>query len=136
MHLLADVSDRTDIFPLWNSFLKWTAAVIPCQKCQKHMGEYWTQHVFMPKGWNQLTAAQTRAVIRQKVSDFHNAVNVRLGKPVVPLTPLPEKGVNREAICLELRDLFRGLKNEWSAAHIEWKRTTALLLQLCSCCGM
>ena len=128
LHGLADVSDRRDIYPLWNSFLRQTAGVIPCQKCQKHMSEYWSGRVFLPKQWNGYTGEQVRQDIRSKMNAFHNAVNTRLEKPQVPLGPLGD--VNRVELLHELQALFQGLREEWSSAHIEWKRTGALLLQL------
>lgn len=127
-HGLADLSNRRDIFPLWNTFLRWTAAVIPCQKCQQHMREYWAHTAFLPKGWNSMTGEQVRAAIRGKLHAFHNNVNERIGKPVVPLAPLGP--LDRQQRVQELQALFDGLKEEWSAAHMEWKRAGALLLQL------
>jgi hypothetical protein len=128
LHGLADLSNRRDIYPLWNTFLRWTAAVIPCQKCQKHMGEYWSRTAFLPKGWDRMLGEQVRAEIRAKLNAFHNNVNERLGKPVVPLAPITD--MDRLKVYKEMQELFDGLKEEWSAAHIEWKRTGALLLQL------
>ena len=100
--------------------------MLPCQKCQKHMSDYWHHVPFMTKGWDRLTGEQVRAQIRTKLNVFHNDVNVRLGKPSVPLPPL---NTDRAAICREAQTLFDGLREEWSA-HPEWKRTGALLLQL------
>jgi hypothetical protein len=128
LHGLADVSDRRDIYALWNIFLKYTTVVIPCQKCQKHMAEYWAQHIFLPKGWHAYTGIQVREDIRAKLNAFHNNVNVRLGKPVVSLKPVSVW--NRSAWINELQEIFEELRNEWGAAHLEWKRTGALLLQL------
>jgi hypothetical protein len=128
LHGLADVSNRRDIYPLWNTFLRWTTAVIPCQKCQKHMGEYWSHTTFLPKGWNYMTGDQVRADIRAKLNLFHNNVNERLGKPTVSLVSLGD--IDRPAIYRELQELFDGLREEWSSAHLEWKRTGAMLLQL------
>ena len=128
LHGLADLSDRRDIYPLWNTFLKYTAIVIPCQKCQRHMTEYWSTSPFLPKGWDRLTGPQVRADIRQKLHAFHNDVNGRLGKPCPPLDPAPDQ--NRGCQMQELQSLFEGLRDEWGAAHIEWKRSGALLLSL------
>ena len=127
-HGLADVSDRRDIFPLWNTFVRLTATVIPCQKCQRHMQEYWSQHAFLPKGWAALSGPQVREIIRRKLNEFHNDVNVRLGKPVHLLAPLGP--IDRTAKIREVQELFDGLRNEWTSAHMDWKRTGALLLQL------
>jgi hypothetical protein len=93
------------------------------------MGEYWSQHRFMPKAWERLSGAQVRAEIRQKLHAFHNAVNERLGKPCPTLESL-HPSLNRIALGAEIQALFEGLREEWGAAHIEWKRTGALLIRL------
>ncbi len=74
-----------------------------------------------------MTGDQVRADIRGKLNAFHNNVNERLGKPIVALGSIPE---DRQKLCQELQELFDGLREEWSAAHLEWKRAGALLLQL------
>jgi hypothetical protein len=130
LHGLADLSDRRDVYPLWNTFLKYTSIVIPCQKCQRHMHEYWTVHRFLPKGWERLTGVQVRAEIRESLHTFHNSVNERLGKPSLALVPLADQ--DRGKITQEVQALFEGLRDEWGGAHIEWKRTGALLLRLVS----
>lgn len=128
LHGLADLSDRRDIYPLWSTFLKYTAIVLPCQKCQHHMADYWRQHTFMPKGWAAMSGPQVRADVRAKLHAFHNDVNARLGKLCPPLTALTD--LDRVALGQELQALFDGLRDEWGGAHIEWKRTGALLLTL------
>ena len=60
---------------------------------------------------------------------FHNAVNVRLGKPEHPLPPLVS-GMDRVRHVQELQDLFQGLREEWGAAPPDWKQAGSLLLQL------
>ena len=129
LHGLADLSDRQDIYPLWNSFIKYTAVVIPCQKCQKHMSEYWRQHRFLPTGWEFLRGEQVRTEIREKIHTFHNAVNLRLGKDCLPMEPL-SPSLDRGKVVSELQTIFDSLREEWGGAHIEWKRIGALLLTL------
>lgn len=129
LHGLADLSDRRDIYPLWNTFLKYTAIVMPCQKCQHHMVDYWRQHRFLPKGWEAMGSSQVRAEIRAKLHAFHNDVNARLGKACPPLAPL-DAALDRTAIAKDIQGLFESLREEWGAAHLEWKRTGALLISL------
>ena len=134
MHLLADVSDRRDIYPLWNTFLRITALTIPCQKCQIHMKDYLVHHAFIPKNWNTLSAAEVRQRIREWVHTFHNAVNMRLEKPCPPLaTELIGHG---EAMS-EIATVFETVKELWGRVaflsgptFLEWKRVTTLLIQL------
>ena len=136
MHLMADISDRRDVLLLWNTFLKLTAIAIPCQKCQKHMHEYWSQVRFIPRDWEKLSAEQTRTVIRSRIHEFHNAVSARLGKPTPALAPLAPlaAALDRAAICSQIRAIFESLKAEWQAVHVDWKRSTTVLIQLL-CCG-
>lgn len=129
LHGLADLSDRRDVYPLWNTFLRWTAQVLPCQKCQQHMQDYWSRTTFMPKGWNQLSGPQTREEIRRRLHAFHNAVNRRLGKAEWPALGPVATG-ERQALLRDVNRLFDELREEWSGAHIEWKRTGNLLLSL------
>lgn len=71
---------------------------------------------------------QVRQDIRAKLNEFHNAVNTRLGKPCKSLQPL--SSFDRAEHIRELQHIFEELKDEWGAAHLEWKRTGALLLSL------
>lgn len=128
LHTLADLSDRIDVYPLWNSFLKATTTNIPCQKCQVHMAEYWRTHTFLPKGWQFMTAEQVRQDIRQKIHAFHNAVNERLGKPSVPLATLGP--INRFKLYQIVRTEFEFLKATWPSIRMEWKQATTLLISI------
>ncbi len=126
LHQMADRSCRTDIYPLWNTFLRVTAITIPCQKCQKHMSDYWTKHAFLPKGWVHLQGQDVCAQIRTKISNFHNAVNEQLGKPVLTVE-------QRYATNIQIEETYRQLTQLWTDAGIaflEWRRVTRLLLQL------
>jgi hypothetical protein len=128
---MADASNRRDVLLLWNSVLKATNAVIPCELCRKHMSDYWIQHPLVVKNWSMLTGEQTRKRIREAVSKFHNSVNGRLGKPVVELGPPPQ-----DRGLAEANRLFSELVQLWSsrisdlAAISEWRRATSLLLGL------
>jgi hypothetical protein len=92
------------------------------------MNEYWMQHRFLPKGWERMSGVQVREDIRSKIHAFHNAVNGRLGKPCLSLHPLEE--LDRVAVIHEIQQIFENLREEWGAAHLEWKRTGALLISL------
>ncbi len=92
------------------------------------MSEYWLLHRFLPKGWDRMSGAQVREDIRQKLHAFHNDVNARLGKPCLPLATL--ESVDRVKLGQEMQELFDGLREEWGAAHMEWKRAGAMLVSL------
>lgn len=128
LHTLADLSDRKDIYPLWNSFLRATTANIPCQKCQIHMAEYWRTHTFLPKGWGSMSGIMVRQDIRQKLHAFHNSVNDRVGKPRYPLSSIGT--LDRSALYARVREDFDFLKTTWSSIHMEWKQSATLLISL------
>jgi hypothetical protein len=148
LHTLADVSDRRDIFPLWNTFLKATCRMLPCERCQKHMNAYWATTTFMPRTWNTMSGSQVREHIRQKLWVFHNAVNERLEKPahaalpnirpVPSLTPVgaePDPVVTeflmiRNHYLAQVQELATLLPIPSSAAATEWRRSLHLLLQI------
>lgn len=135
LHRMADASNRRDVLLLWNSVLKATNAVIPCELCRKHMSDYWLQHPLLVKKWNLLTGEQVRQRIREALSKFHNSVNGRLGKPLVELgsPPTPQE---RGFTISEANRLYLELVQLWSsrisdaAAISEWRRATSLLLGL------
>ncbi len=133
LHTMADVSNRRDVLLLWNSVLKATAAVIPCELCRKHMSDYWLRNPLSVKQWSALTGEQVRQRIRDCLHRFHNSVNVRLGKPCPELAPPP---ANRGQVMNEASQLFSELAQLWSSrltemgAVKEWKRATSHLLGL------
>lgn len=76
-----------------------------------------------------MSSSQVRAEIRAKLHAFHNDVNARLGKACPPLAPL-DAVLDRTAVTKEMQGLFDCLREEWGGAHLEWKRTGALLVSL------
>ncbi len=128
LHTLADLSDRRDVYPLWNSFLRATISNIPCQRCQQHMAEYWQRNRFLPKGWEYMRGEDVRQDIRSKLHAFHNNVNARLGKPQPPLGSLGT--LDRPALYNQLREDYDFLKSTWPTIHMEWKQTALLLVNL------
>ena len=130
LHRMADASNRRDVLLLWNSVLKATNAVIPCELCRKHMSEYWIQHPLVTKNWSMLTGEQTRKRIREALSRFHNAVNGRLGKPAIDLgTPSPQALAEANRLYAELVQLWSSRLTDVSVVA-EWRRATSLLLGL------
>jgi hypothetical protein len=128
-HRIADISDRNDIYLLWNSVLRSTANTLPCELCRHHMSEYWAHVRFIPKNWNELEGPLIRTQIREKIHAFHNAVNQRLGKPNYELAPLP---TDRNAVKAEIQEVYDKLCELWSgiSGMIEWKRNVLLLIQM------
>ena len=58
--------------------------IIPCRECQEHAGAYITENPF-PVVMN-LTGESFRGVIRDWLFQFHTAVRVRKGQPVIVST--------------------------------------------------
>lgn len=149
LHTLADVSDRRDIFPLWNTFIKATCRMLPCDRCRKHMDTYWNTTNFMPRSWISMSGSQVRETIRQKLWMFHNAVNERLGKslhpPLSTLRPIPDTTLVGNEPSPEITE-FRTIRDHYlrevhelaeslpgvpnSGTFIEWRRSLHLLLHL------
>jgi hypothetical protein len=136
MHRMADISDRRDIILLWNTILKNTAKVLPCELCQKHMADYLMNNGFVPKNWSALSGQQICSHIRNFLHRFHNSVNGRLKKPIHPLPEIPN--TPRSQQIREISQLFERIKEEWrsrivnSAAIKEWRKSVSLLLALIS----
>jgi hypothetical protein len=135
-HCLADASTRQDVVLLWGSLIRLTYDALPCQKCREHMRAYWAAHTIVPKGWNHMDAAAIQTHFRQKMSDFHNDVNVRLGKPVVPLELTPLSCGEAMRIVTEE---WGHLRRMWDVlapsipAYFEWRSTMTRLIQLAAC---
>lgn len=54
--------------------------ILPCKECQAHCQEYLSGN---PRKWVGLTGSELKTAISKWLEDFHNAVNIRLGKEVV-----------------------------------------------------
>jgi hypothetical protein len=143
-HLLAEISDRRDMYMLWTNLLRVTGPVVPCDTCRNHIGSYIRSHAFMRAVRPHLiTGEAVRQIARQNLLDFHNNVNERLGKPVVPREQLAtlyggdEK--TRGAILSEIHKLLEEINAAWtplihrsiSGAHFTtWKKHINLMLAL------
>lgn len=140
-HLAAEASDRTDITLLWKTFFKWTAEILPCELCRKHLGHYLSNHVGFTSRTVPKKGPEIRLYIRLFVRTLHNDVNTRLEKPEFTEENLVEEygTKSREDILTEARSIFLELKTLWQplvgfqihgVAFGEWKKAGALLLAL------
>ena len=135
-HALADASTRRDVVLLWGQVIRLTCNALPCAKCRDHMQAYWSAFNIVPKGWDRMDAGAIQTHFRQKMADFHNAVNERLGKPVIPLvlTPLP----CHEAMKI-VSEEWAYLRGMWDVlapsipAYFEWRSTMTRLIQMAAC---
>ena len=142
-HLLTEISDRRDMYMLWTSLLRITAPVVPCDVCRNHIASYIRTHAFMRVVRPHLiTGEAVRSLARQNLLDFHNAVNERLGKPIVPkeqLATLYGGATNRGATISEINRLLDEINAAWTplihrsinGAHFTtWKKHINLMLAL------
>jgi hypothetical protein len=100
------------------------------------MREYWQANTLVPKGWDRMDATALQAHFRQKISAFHNAVNERLGKPVVPLSPTPVPYCEAVGIVAAEWEIVRRMWDELAPlipAYFEWRTHMARLIQLIRC---
>jgi hypothetical protein len=134
LHTLASVSDRRDIYLLWNNYLRLTATILPCDQCRFHMKQYVGSHIFVPKNWIKQTGAENAAQIQKWLFTFHNDVNQRLGKPLFPFSKMfPMPAPSRQQSIESLHTIYQRLLELWSSQKSllgEWKRATNLLVQL------
>jgi hypothetical protein len=136
MHKIADVSDRSDVLLLWNTVLKNTAKVLPCEQCQRHMSDYLMNTSFVPKNWSLMTGPQIRSHTRHFLHRFHNSVNGRLKKPMHELPDIPN--TPRTQQIREISQLFESITDKWrsrvtnTAAIKEWRKSVSLMIALVS----
>jgi hypothetical protein len=134
-HVLAELSDRKDIYLLWSSMLRVTANILPCDLCRHHMKEYLTIHAFVPKNWIQQTGQQNASQIQHWLHTFHNSVNERLKKPAYVFSEISYKLNTREENIKQAHKLYERLMQLWSnqkSRLSEWRRIVGLLLHLVS----
>ena len=55
--------------------------IVPCTGCQEHAADYLVEHP-LPT-WKGLYGAALRMAVREWLFDFHQAVRIRLGQPVI-----------------------------------------------------
>lgn len=141
-HLLAEVSNRRDMYMLWVNILRMTAGIVPCDQCRTHIASYVTTHAFMRSARPHLiTGEAVRTLAREDFREFHNAVNERLGKPQVTreqYAVLYPK-TSRPAVLAEIGKLMEEIHAAWAplihgsingAQYTNWKKHISLMLAL------
>ena len=142
LHLLANISDRSDVPSVWRQLLRITAVTLPCEKCRVHFTAYLKTHsIIGSTNPTKITGLLVRETIKDNLRIFHNDVNARLGKP-----QLSRDEYNvvyppriRHEVLLEVQNLFNELKDIWTPLvhrsitqgnFMVWKNTMTLLLAL------
>jgi hypothetical protein len=141
-HLMANISDRRDISALWRQFLYTSAAALPCAQCKGHFINYLKNNIIVRQINPQTTTGQQfRDSIKTQLRIFHNAVNIRLGKPIVPADAYavlyPHR--TRSDNLLEIQVVINEIKAAWepllhSSIHpgiyAQWKHVFHTLFTL------
>jgi hypothetical protein len=126
--------------------MRHVAAVMPCTACRTHLGAYLRTHNFVIFGKRVMpTGAQVRDAARYALHTLHNAVNVRLEKPVFLISDIyTTYGGNRERgeILLEIQTILETLKEAWtpllhtrinSVAFHAWRTHMNIMTTLATC---
>jgi len=140
-HLLASISDRKDACALWLPFLRSTAQVLPCELCRQHMSQYLVQHRFVVNP-AIITGDEVKESMVGYLWAFHNSVNERLGKPIVPQedmialyeseTTRVGRAVEAATVLAEVIGLYAPYMRRQSTAFSLWQRQARFLLSLLS----
>jgi len=144
LHLLAEVSDRNDLYLLWPAFLKQTAAVMPCAACRHHLATYLRTHAIIRfRSKTPVTGPAVRQKVRADLFTLHNDVNTRLGKPAATEADLAVYEVSetqtRQSRLAEIAGLNDAIRTAWAPLHHlrveagaynEWKRTYSMIYAL------
>jgi len=139
-HLLAEVSDRRDMFMLWASAMRLTAATMPCEACRNHLSTYLKSHMFVRFGRKEVVTGElVKARARIDLLNVHNDVNARLGKPVFTVEELAAYSVSRGEALAEVSRLLEEIKAAWTPlvhtsvvgpAFSDWKKHLHMMLAL------
>lgn len=140
-HSLAEISERRDMAMLWNNLMRLTAATMPCEQCRIHLSTYIKSHTFVRFHKIDIVTGlnvKTRAV--KELFDFHNAVNIRLDKPIMTqeLYDSQYKKTLRETLSI-IQKNFDEVKAAWTplvhgtingAAFSDWKKHLSMMIAL------
>ena len=141
LHLAAEVSDRTDVILLWKGLFRWSAEILPCELCRRHLSEYLSRNANFTSRSIPKKGDGVRLYIRAFLLTLHNDVNRRLEKAEFTDENLIELygAHSREEILAEIRVIFQELKDLWQPlvgtqihgiAFGEWKKLCSLLFAL------
>jgi hypothetical protein len=131
LHRLSFYSNRKDITGAWKNVLRLLSDTIPCALCRKHMKEYLVsnQLVFT----NIQESNKIRETIIVWLFNFHNNVNMRLGKEAYPyeLLELTYGQGMHEAAVKDAKRLMVEIEGFWQGSYIrDFKLAVAYLCGL------
>lgn len=140
-HLVAELSDRTDVILLWKSLLRHSSEILPCELCRRHLASYLIAHANFTSRTIPKKGDGIRIYIRSFLLAFHNDVNRRLEKAEITEETLAELyGIrSREETLAEVRSIYNELRELWQPlvgtqingiAFTEWKKVCTLLFAL------
>ena len=145
-HLLAEVSDRNDLYLLWPTFLRLTATIMPCAACRQHLSVYLRTHSIMRfKAKSPITGPLVKQKIRADLLALHNDVNSRLGKHTFTEADLSmyevSEAYSRATRLGEIAALHEEIRAAWAPLHHlraeagaynDWKRSYQMIYALAS----
>ena len=79
LHTMAEYSDKSSVFSLWNNLLHLLNTYIPCDQCRQHFSSYLQ---------NNPVDVSDRGALSLWMFTLHNDVNGRLGKPQLDYSSL------------------------------------------------
>ena len=114
-HMMAEISTKAEVLPLWKKWIHQTTEILPCEKCRVHLRQYLRTHTFIrvlpitrPKDF-------IRDHVRNELFKLHNHVNAETEKPQYTMEQYRETYCNKtkSETLLETLNLFKDLETTW-----------------------
>jgi len=140
-HLLAEISDKPEVLPLWKNWFAQTSRIMPCEKCRQHLQQYLRANAFIRAKSAYKKGEPVRAHVRQELLQLHNHVNQNTGKPAFTTEQYTEKYGQKQKpeILLETKNCLQELEKIWlpldffklrKREFATWKRSFVMLYAL------
>jgi len=114
-HLLAEISVKPEVLPLWKNWFILTSRIMPCEKCRLHLQQYMRSNTFINMKSPYKKGEPIRTYVREELLKLHNHVNTNTGKPVFTEEQYAEKygQKQRTEILLETQNYLTELETIW-----------------------
>jgi hypothetical protein len=131
LHRLSFYSNRQDVGGAWKNVLRTLNDVIPCALCRNHMKEYMNKNPLLIP--SLIPGTQVREIIVVWLYNFHNHVNVSLGRDPFPFEMLEVmygQGSYESAVS-DAKRLLGELDGIWASVQSrEWRLASSYLCSL------
>jgi hypothetical protein len=131
LHAFAEHSGRNnDERQLWITLLEGLPTIIPCPECAKHAKEWFRTHSII--GLRKIPLNELYTWLTSYVYDFHEGVNLRLGKPSFPKNALKDtyKSVDVQVKMESLKRYLEKLISISGTGMLSWKKWEGTILRL------